>query len=367
MTKRQIPLSRREFTKLAVTAPLLSRANPLKASASMQQNQYAGGLTDIPGIRVGHYTESLRPTGCTVVLTEAGAVAGVDVRGSAPGTSETDLLDPVKTVAKVHAVVLSGGSAFGLETAHGVMQYLEERGTGFAMGDQRVPIVPAAILYDLSLGDGKIRPGKKQGYLACKTATAGMVQEGSLGAGTGATVGKLFGLQRAMKGGIGSVSFKVGDLVVAALVAVNAVGDVRDPRSGELLAGARSQGGRELADAAEYLRTNPFGAAPASGQNSTLGVVATNARLDKVGATKVAQMSHDGYARAINPIHTSMDGDTVFALSLGEVEANLDQVGFLAAEATAQAIVRAIKTAERVSRIPTYTILKRIREGVRDR
>ena len=367
MTKPQPPLTRRDFAKLALAAPFLSRVNPLKASAPMQQNQYAGGLTDIPAIRVGHYTESLRPTGCTVVLTEGGAVAGVDVRGSAPGTSETDLLDPVNTVEKVHAIVLSGGSAFGLETAHGVMQYLEERGTGFLLGGQRVPIVPAAILFDLGVGDGKIRPGKKQGYLACKTATGGMVQEGSLGAGTGATVGKLFGMKRAMKGGIGSVSFKLGDLIVAALVAVNAVGDVRDPHTGELLAGARSEGGRELADVAQYLRTNPYGTASASGQNSTIGVVATNARLDKASITKVAQMAQDGYARAINPIHTSMDGDTVFALSLGEVEANLDQVGFLAAEATAEAIVRAIKTAESVRRIPSYTVLKRIREGVRDR
>lgn len=329
----------------------------------MQQNEYAGGLTDIPGIRVGHYTHSERPTGCTVVLTESGAVAGVAVRGAAPGTSETDLLDPTRTVPHVHAIVLSGGSAYGLETAHGVMQYLEERGKGFAMGNQVVPIVPTAILYDLGVGDGKIRPGRKQGYLACKTATDGRIQEGSLGAGTGATVGKLFGMERAMKGGIGSFSFKVGDLVVAALVAVNAVGDIRDPHSGELLAGARTEEGRELADAAKYLRSHPLTGPDRRGENTTIGVVATNARLDKSAATHMASMAHDGLARAINPVHTPYDGDTLFALSLGEVEANLTQLGFLAAEAAAEAVVRAVKTAESIRRIPSYTAFKRIGEA----
>lgn len=326
------------------------------------ENDYAGGLTDIQGLKVGHYTESRRPTGCTVVLAEGGAVAGVDVRGASPGTRETDLLDPVNTVGKIHGLVLSGGSSFGLETAAGVMQYLEEKGVGFKLGKARVPIVPAAILFDLSVGDHTIRPGKREGLLACRDAGNGRVREGNVGAGMGATIGKMLGMDRAMKSGLGSYSIRIGDLIVAALVAVNAVGDVRDPSTGRLLAGARAADKPELVDIVRHLRTHLIPPADSSGENTTLGVVATNAALSKAQATKVAQMAHDGYARAINPVHTPSDGDTVFALSVGGVKADLGQVGFLAAEAVAGAIVRAVKTAEGLGRrLPSYQDLARAR------
>ncbi len=301
-----------------------------------------GGLTDIPGIKVGHFTDARRPTGCTVVLVEAGAVAGVDVRGSAPGTRETDALNPINSIQQVHAVVLSGGSAFGLDTACGVVRYLEEKGIGYQTRIVPVPIVPAAILFDLGLGDPSIRPDSKAGYQACRNATSGPVEEGSVGCGAGATVGKLLGPDRAMKGGIGSAAIRSGDLVVAALVAVNSLGNIVDPRTGMILAGARAEDGRQLAplQASFDVCYRPFAISP--GENTTLAVVATNARLSKPSMTKVAQMSHDGFARAINPVHLPFDGDVVFAFSTGPLEgASLSQVGALAAEVTAQAIVRA--------------------------
>ncbi len=360
--KKPHRLSRREFNRIAVAAPvaasLVSTVKPMQF-----QNDYAGGVTDIPGIRVGHFTETRRPTGCTVILTESGATAGVDVRGSAPGTRETDLLNPVNTVDQVHGIVLAGGSAFGLDSASGAVQYLEEKGVGLKVGPATIPIVPAAILFDLGVGDASIRPDKAMGYKACRNATDGLVQEGSLGAGAGATVGKMFGMGRAMKAGIGSFSIQIGDLVVAALVAVNAVGDVRDPATGEILAGARTEDGRQLFDVAEYLRENSYSRKAPEGENTTLGVVATNAQFNKTQMTKVAQMAHDGYARAINPVHMPSDGDTVFALSLGSQDADLGQVGFLAAEATAQAIVRAVKTALGARRIPAYYDLKRMQQS----
>jgi len=302
----------------------------------------SGGLTDIPGIKVGHFTDARRPTGCTVVLVEAGAVAGVDVRGSAPGTRETDLLNPIGSVQQVHAVVLSGGSAFGLDTACGVVRYLEEKGIGYPTKIVPVPIVPAAILFDLGLGDPSIRPDSKAGYQACLNATSGPVAEGSVGSGAGATVGKLLGPDRAMKGGIGSAAIRSGDLVVAALVAVNSLGNIVDPSTGMIVAGARAEDGVGLAPLQASLDVcyRPFATGP--GENTTLAVVATNASLGKSSMTKVAQMSHDGFARAINPVHLPFDGDVVFALSTGQLEGvSLSQVGALAAEVTAQAIVRA--------------------------
>ena len=302
----------------------------------------SGGLTDIPGIKVGHFTDARRPTGCTVVLVEAGAVAGVDVRGSAPGTRETDLLNPIGSVQQVHAVVLSGGSAFGLDTACGVVRYLEEKGIGYPTKIVPVPIVPAAILFDLGLGDPSIRPDSKAGYQACLNATSGPVAEGSVGCGAGATVGKLLGPERAMKGGIGSAAIRSGDLVVAALVAVNSLGNIVEPSTGMIVAGARAEDGVGLAPLQASLDVcyRPFATGP--GENTTLAVVATNASLGKSPMTKVAQMSHDGFARAINPVHLPFDGDVVFALSTGQLEGvSLSQVGALAAEVTAQAIVRA--------------------------
>jgi L-aminopeptidase/D-esterase-like protein len=316
------------------------------------------GLTDVPGIKVGHFTLAERPTGCTVVLTEAGAVAGVDVRGAAPGTRETDLLNPINTVQQVHAIVLSGGSAFGLDTAGGVMRYLEERKIGYDVGVAKVPIVPAAILFDLGVGDPGIRPGADCGYRAAATASAGPVAEGNVGAGAGATIGKLAGPKRAMKGGIGTASWTMPDgLIVAALVAVNAVGDVIDPATGKVVAGVRTPDGRGLSDARILLRTGAPGRGGA-GQNTTIGVIATNAILTKAEATKVAQMAHDGLARAIAPVHTPADGDTLFALATGSHRGDLLTIGALAADVMAEAVVRAARQATGIPGYPAARDLK---------
>lgn len=313
------------------------------------------GLTAVEGVKVGHHTLSERPTGCTVILTEGGAVGGVDVRGSAPGTRETDLLDPINTVQQVHGIVLSGGSAFGLDVATGVMRYLEERGVGFPTGVARVPIVPAAILFDLGVGGRPdVRPDAECGYLAAKAATDGPVAEGNVGAGAGATVGKLAGGGRAMKAGIGTASLTLpGGLTVAALVAVNAVGDIIDPATGQIVAGIRSPDGTGFSDVRRLLRD---GTIPRrrGGANTTIGVVATNATLTKAEATKVAQMAHDGLARAIVPAHTPADGDTIFSLATGvrPGPANVLQIGSLMAEVMADAIVRAARQAESIPGYP---------------
>jgi L-aminopeptidase/D-esterase-like protein len=317
-----------------------------------------GGLTDVEGIKVGHYTESERPTGCTVILCENGAVGGVDVRGGAPGTRETDLLNPLNTVQQVHAIVLSGGSAFGLDTACGVMRYLDEHGIGLGVGHRRVPVVPAAILFDLELGNAKIRPTAQSGYKASVAATADRVTEGSIGAGAGATVGKLFGPQFAMKGGLGTTSIRVGDtgVVVAALVAVNSVGDVFEPGTGRILAGARSADGEGFANSIEKIISGNSMVLPPGVTNTTIGVAATNALLSKAETTKMAQMAHDGLARTINPVHTPFDGDTIFALATGTVKSKISAgaVGAIAAEAMAQAVLRAITQAESVLGILSY-------------
>jgi L-aminopeptidase/D-esterase-like protein len=315
----------------------------------------AKGLTAVPGLKVGHHTLSERPTGCTVVLAGAGAVAGVDVRGGAPGTHETDLLEPVNAVQKVQAVVLSGGSAFGLEAATGVVRWLEEKGLGQETPVTRVPIVPAAILFDLGVGDPKVRPTADCGYKAAAAATDCPVVRGNAGAGAGATVGKLTGPGRSMKAGIGSAAVVLPNgLVVAALVAVNAVGDVVDPASGRVVAGIRTTDGQALADARRLVRAGSLAPLPVSPtENTTLGIVATNARLTKVQATKVAQMAHDGFARAISPAHMPADGDTIFALATASLAGDFDlgTVGALAAEVMADAIVRAARQA---TGIPGY-------------
>ncbi len=332
------------------------------ALASTMWERPDPGLTAVAGVKVGHHTLADRPTGCTVVLAEAGAVAGVEVRGSAPGTRETDLLRPTNLVDQVQAVVLSGGSAFGLDAASGVVRYLEERGAGFPTAYGRVPIVPAAILFDLGVGgDPRIRPTAECGYAAARAATDGPVASGSIGAGAGATVGKALGPERAMKGGVGSASRTLPDgLVVAALVAVNAFGDVIDPATGQVVAGVRSEDGRSLEDVRELLRR---GAAlqPRIGQNTTLAIVATNARLTKTQATKVAEMAHDGLARAIAPAHTMYDGDTVFALATGRHEkgADVSLVGALGADALAEAIVRAVREATGLPGLPAARDLPR--------
>jgi L-aminopeptidase/D-esterase-like protein len=331
--------------------------------SSLAQNE-RGSITDVAGIKVGHFTDSRRPTGCTVIMCEEGAVGGVDVRGAAPGTRETDLLNPINTVQQVHAVVLSGGSAFGLDTATGVMRYLEEHGIGFDTRVARVPIVPAVILFDLGVGDPKIRPDAEAGYKACKAATTNAPAEGNAGAGAGATVGKLFGMDRAMKGGVGVASIKLSDgkssLTVGAIVAVNAVGDVIDPATGKIIAGARTKDGKALLGTISAILSGETLPPSLGGQATTIGVVATDAQLDKAQATKIAQMAHDGLARAINPVHTASDGDTIFALATGKSSRrpNVTLIGALAAEAMAQAVVRAVKAAKGIEGFPSAAELK---------
>ncbi|MER3545652.1 MAG: peptidase S58 [Chloroflexota bacterium] len=313
----------------------------------------------IPGIRVGHAHDLEALTGCTVVLCEAGAVGGVDQRGGAPGTRETDPLRPLHLVQQAHAVVLAGGSAFGLEAATGVVRYLEERGVGFDVRIAKVPIVPAAILFDLGIGRSDVRPDAAMGYTACLAATEGPVAEGNVGAGAGATVGKVLGLAQAMKSGLGTASVDLGGgLIVGAVVAVNAFGDVVDPQTGRILAGARRPDGTGFADTLAVLRAYAqepplrFGAPPPASGNTVIGVVVTNASLTKEGANKVAQMAHDGIARAVRPAHTMLDGDTLFTLATGQVEADVNVVGAFAAEVVAQAIVRAVLTAEPAGGLP---------------
>jgi L-aminopeptidase/D-esterase-like protein len=339
----------RSVTTIAVVSAVCISTGPLAARQ--------GSLTSVPGIMVGHVTLAERPTGCTVVLVESGAIGGVDVRGAAPGTRETDLLDPVNTVQQVHAVVLSGGSAFGLAVADGVMRFLEERQIGFDVGVTHVPIVPAAILFDLGVGgDPSVRPTAECGYRAAASATAGPVAEGNVGAGAGATVGKLLGSGRAMKGGVGSAArILENGLVVAALVAVNALGDVIDPETGSVVAGARTADGSGLIDVRTLIRSGRIGRGGlGGGRSTTLAVVATNARLDKAQTNKVAQMAHDGLARAIYPVHTPADGDAVFALATGGYEGpgGVLLVGSLAADVVAEAIVRAVRAAEGIPGYP---------------
>lgn len=313
----------------------------------------------VPGIRIGHAHDLEALTGCTVVLCEAGAVGGVDQRGGAPGTRETDPLRPLHLVQQAHAVVLAGGSAFGLEAATGVVRYLEERGVGFDVRIAKVPIVPAAILFDLGIGRSDVRPDAAMGYAACLAATEGPVAEGNVGAGAGATVGKVLGLTQAMKSGLGAASVDLGGgLIVSALVAVNAFGDVVDPQTGRILAGARRPDGSGFADTLAVLRAYAqepplrFGAPPPTPSNTVIGVVVTSASLTKEGANKVAQMAHDGIARAVRPAHTMLDGDTLFTLATGQVEADVNVVGAFAAEVVAQAIVRAVLTAEPAAGLP---------------
>ena len=331
----------------------------LAIGVSQPTAQSSKGLTDVAGIRVGHHTLTERPTGCTVILVEGdGAVGGVSQRGGAPGTRETDLLDPSNMVDKVNAVVLSGGSAYGLDAAQGAVKYLEERNIGWKVGVGVVPIVPAAILFDLPFG-GKpqIRPTADCGYKAALAASDAAVSEGNVGAGAGATVGKM-GMGRSMKGGLGSASISLPNgLVVAAIVAVNAVGDIIDPTTGKTVAGVRSEDGKSLADVRALLRSGALirRPAPRAGENTTIGLVATNAKMTKAEVHRVAMMADDGFAKAIYPSHTVGDGDTVFALATGrwDGEANPTIVGAMAAEAMAEAIVRAVSRAESLNNVPS--------------
>jgi L-aminopeptidase/D-esterase-like protein len=302
-------------------------------------------ITDVSGIKVGHYTDRKAVTGCTVILCEQGAVAGVDVSGSSPGTRETDLLRTGNLVGKVQAIVLSGGSAFGLDAAAGVMRYLEERGFGHGTSAGKVPIVPAAIIFDLNIGDSKIRPGANEGYQACLAATNGKVAEGCVGAGTGATVGKILGMARAVKSGLGTASQKiVGDVVVAALVVVNAVGDIIEPGTGKILAGPRKSDKSGFLSTSEVWKSGCEEKAPPF--NTVIGVVATDAKLDKAEANRLARVAQVGIARTVDPCHTMYDGDALFALSSGEKEADFSALGAAAADVVGEAIVRAIRKSE---------------------
>lgn len=307
-----------------------------------------GSITRVAGIEVGHFTDPRRPTGCTVVLARRGAVGGVDVRGAAPGTRETDLLEPCNLVEQVHAVLLTGGSAWGLDAASGVMRWLEAQGIGYDVGVGRVPLVPAAVLFDLPVGDMRIRPDAAAGYAACAAASAQDPSEGNVGAGAGATVGKLFGLARAMKGGVGTASVTLDGVTVGALIACNALGDVLDPDSAQILAGARTPDGRHLQDTRRTLLQGALHQPPLGGSNTTIGVVATDAQITKVQARRLALTAHDGLARCIYPVHTPFDGDTLFALGTGLAGKSLDMLTLctLAAEATARATVRAVLAAQ---------------------
>lgn len=308
-------------------------------------------ITEVAGIEVGHFTDARRPTGCTVVLARGSAVAGVDVRGAAPGTRETDLLHPSNVVERVHAVVLSGGSAWGLDAAGGAMRWLDEQGIGLQVGPARVPIVPAAVLFDLPVGDHRIRPDAAAGYAACQAASKAAPAEGNVGAGAGAAVGKIFGLQRAMKGGIGTASITVDGVTVGAIVACNAIGDVIDPETGAVLAGARTGDGTHLLDSRRALLRGDTPRPALPGTNTTIGVIATDAVLTKVQAARLATVGHDGLARAINPVHTLSDGDTLFALGTGDSGRSLGMMTLctMAAEACALAVVRAVRAARGVT------------------
>ena len=306
-----------------------------------------GAITDVAGIEVGHFTDPRRPTGCSVVIAREGAVAGVDVRGAAPGTRETDLLAPGNLVEQVHAIMLAGGSAWGLEAATGAMRWLEEHGVGLDVGVGRLPLVPAAVLFDLHVGDMKVRPDAAAGYAACAAATHEPPAEGNVGAGAGAVVGKMFGLQHAMKGGVGTASVTVAGVTVGALIACNAVGDVVDPDTGRPLAGARAADGLTLRDTRHALLRGEPPHPLLAGSNTTIGVIATDARLTKVQAQRLAVAGHDGLARSINPVHTMSDGDTLFTLSTGHVphHPGMMVLATMAAEAVARATVRAVLAA----------------------
>lgn len=311
----------------------------------------SSSITQVAGIEVGHFTDTRRPTGCTVVLARGSAVAGVDVRGAAPGTRETDLLAPDNVVDRVHAIVLAGGSAWGLDAASGAMRWLDEHGIGMTVGPARVPIVPAAVLFDLPLGDQTVRPDAAAGYAACAAASRDAPAEGNVGAGAGAAVGKIFGIRRAMKGGIGSASVTVDGVTVGAIVACNALGDVVDPETGQVIAGARSDDGRSLLDTRRALLRGVQPQPMLAGSNTTIGVIATDAVITKMQACRLATMGHDGLARAINPLHTLSDGDALFALGTGASGKTLGMMtlGTMAAEACALAVVRAIRAARGVT------------------
>jgi L-aminopeptidase/D-esterase-like protein len=311
-------------------------------------------ITDVGGLKVGHFTDNEALTGVTVVITPQGAVGGVDVRGSAPGTRETDLLRPMNLVDRLHGIALAGGSAYGLDAASGVMRYLEENGVGFDTGPAKVPIVPAAVIFDLAVGDPKTRPNAEMGYMACESAAVGDFELGNAGAGTGATVGKAMGPKFCMKGGVGSASVRIGDnVIVGALFVVNAFGDVLDMKTRRILAGAYDPVSGKFFKAAEVLKN--VGGIGFPGANTTIGVVATNAFLTKETANKLAQVAHNGLAITISPVHTMLDGDTIFAISTGNEKADINSVSTAAVEAVARSVNKAVLNAVKVAGIPAVS------------
>lgn len=306
---------------------------------------FEGYITDVKGIKVGHADSRDGMTGCTVIICEDGATAGVDVRGSAPGTRETDLLKAEKMVDKVHAIVLSGGSAFGLEAASGAMKYLEEKGIGFDVGITKVPIVASAVIFDLTIGDYRIRPDIRMGYEACKNASSDENRQGNIGCGMGATVGKILGPNNAMKSGLGSATVRVGELIVSAIVAVNSFGDIYDFNSARQIAGVYDYENNKLLNSIEIMK-NMNKDIGFNLTNTTIGVVVTNGMLTKAEANKVSEMAHNGFARTINPIHTMVDGDTIFTMATNKVKADINLIGTMAAEAVAKAVLNGVYFAE---------------------
>ncbi|QIC49325.1 P1 family peptidase [Lysinibacillus sphaericus] len=319
-----------------------------------------GNITDVPGIKVGHRENEEGITGCTALLMEGGAVCGVDVRGSAPGTRETDALDPINEIDRVHGICLSGGSAFGLDAATGVMRFLEEQGIGVDAGVAKIPIVPSAVLFDLFIGDPQARPTAQMGYEAAQAAQVGSFQNGNIGAGYGATVGKLAGPDFAMKGGLGSASFAGKDgLIAGAIVAVNAVGDVKHPHTRQILAGARNPQTGQWLDCCAYLEQHAQSEALA-GTNTTIGVIALNAKLTKAEAKKIAQLTQNALARTIYPVHTMLDGDTIFVLGTGDQTFALDYLGHLATKVMEEAILAGIQAADKLAGMESYTSIQKI-------
>jgi L-aminopeptidase/D-esterase-like protein len=312
-------------------------------------------FNEIQGIRVGHAQDLSAATGCSVIICEEGASAGVDVRGGAPGTRETDLLNPVNMIELMHAVILSGGSAFGLDAASGVMQYLEEKSVGFDVGVTKVPIVGSAVLYDLTIGKHNVRPDKAMGYEACLNSEASMKDlQGNVGAGTGATVGKILGQEFSMKGGLGTYALSIGDLQIGAIVAVNCLGDVIDTKNGEIIAGALKENKKSFLNTEDFMLSSYSRAHSPFNGNTTIAVLATNAKLTKAQSNKLASMAHNGYARTMRPAHTMFDGDTIFTLATGKIEADINLLGMLSARVIESAVINAVKSADTLFNIPSF-------------
>lgn len=320
----------------------------------MAVRMYPGYITDVNGIKVGHDQSEEGMTGCTAIICEKGATGGVDVRGSAPGTRETDLFKPDKLVDRVHAIVLSGGSAFGLEAASGVMRYLEEQEIGFDVGVTKVPIVASAVIFDLNIGDYRIRPDLKMGYYAAKSASTEESRQGNVGCGLGATVGKIFGPLHAMKSGLGSATIKAGELIVSAIVSVNSFGDIYDYETGRQIAGVYDYEKREMLNTYSIMKSESKSLGFPL-RNTTIGVVATNAVLSKAEANKAASMAQNGFARSINPVHTMLDGDTIFTMATNEIKGDLNLIGTMASEVMSRAITNAIINAKSCYKLISYS------------